>query len=250
MIYGLYLSASGALMESARHSVVANNVANVNTTGFKDDLAIVRARDAEATEEGLFSYATPMDALGGGAILSQTYTRRVQGAIQVTGNPFDMAIDGEGFFPVTDGAQVFYTRAGSFTRDTSGRLAMPDGTYFLADTDGRPILVPLEGEISITGDGTISVDGAVTGKVELVRFDEPGDLDKLGGNLWADRGGAASTANVGRIKHGALEISSVSPAAEMSKMILASRGYEMNMQLIRMQDQTLADLVALARLPM
>ncbi len=236
-------------MESARHSVIANNLANVNTTGFRKDLAVVEARNAEAVEDGLFAYATPMDAMGGGALVSETYTNTMQGPIHVTNNPFDFAIEGKGFFPVTDGAGVSYTRAGTFVRDKEGRLAMPDGIHFLASASGNPVTVPLEGELSVAGDGTIAADGSAVGKIDVVAFANERALRKIGANLYASTGETPAV-YAGRIEQGALEMSSVSPAEELSKMILASRGYEMNMQFIRMQDQTLADLVTLARMPM
>ncbi len=251
MIYGLYLSAAGALMESARHSVISNNLANVNTTGFREDLAVVRARDAEALEDrSAAPYATPMDLVGGGAILSETYTKAAQGAIHSTGNPFDFAIEGEGFFAVTNGDGVSYTRAGEFVRDTSGRLATADGKHFLADESGKPITIPLEGEVSVGRDGTISVNGAPAAKIDLFRFDNPRALVKTGANLYRSVGGEGTTQGAGRVVQGSLEASTVSPAAELARMIMASRGYELNMQLIRMQDQTLVDLVALGRLSM
>ena len=251
MIYGLYLSAAGALTESARHSVIANNIANVNTVGFRDDLAVVRARDAEARESAsAAAYATPMDALGGGVLMSETYTSPAAGPIHVTDNPCDFAISGEGYFAVTDGQEVFYTRAGSFTRDTAGRLVTPDGRHFLADASGKPVMLPLEGTITVARDGTIAVNGAAQGKIELFKFENPRALAKAGDSLYRAVGGTPSSEGAGQITQGALEMSSVSPAAELARMIVASRGYEMNMQLIRMQDQTLTDLIMLGRLSM
>jgi flagellar basal body rod protein FlgG len=248
VINGLYLSAAGALMESARHSVISNNIANINTVGFRDDLVVVRARDAQALEDASAgAYATPMDALGGGLLLSETYTRPVQGPINITDNPLDFAIDGEGYFAVTDGEQVFYTRAGEFNRDATGRLATPDGRYFLADDSGRPLLMPLEGKLAVANDGTVTVNGATAGKIDVFRFADERSLAKMGANLYRASGVTPSTAGTGQIKQGALEMSTVSPAAELANMILAQRGYELNMQLIRMQDQSLGDLIALGR---
>jgi flagellar basal body rod protein FlgG len=235
-------------MESARHSVIANNLANVNTVGFRDDIAVVMAREAEAREDkNASAYATAMDMLGGGALVSETYTNHVQGPIQVTNKPLDLAIGSEGYFAVTDGQEVMYTRAGAFTKDTEGRLAMPDGKHFLSDASGRAMSLPLTGEIAIASDGTVNVDGATAAKIDLFTFSDEKSVAKIGANLYS-AGGAKAIPEAGiRITQGALEMSTVNSASELTKMIMASRGYEMNMQMIRMQDQTLGDLISLGR---
>lgn len=235
-------------MESARHAVIANNLANVNTVGFRDDIAVVMAREAEARENrNAGAYATPMDALGGGALVSETYTNHIQGPIQVTDKPLDLAIGSEGYFAVTDGQQVMYTRAGSFTRDLEGRLVMPDGEHFLSDGSGKPLTVPLTGEIAISADGTVNVDGSTAAKIDLYTFADEKALAKAGSNLYAAGGTKAVPEAAMRLIPGALEMSTVNTAGELTKMIMASRGYEMNMQMIRMQDQTIADLISLGR---
>lgn len=248
MIYGLYLSAAGALMESARLSVIANNLANVNTNGFRDDLAVIRARDAEAREDGPSAYATAMDALGGGALVSETATNHMQGPIHVTDRMFDLAIQGDGFFKVTDGQKTSYTRDGAFSRDSEGRLVMQDGRHMLSEASGRPVQLPREGEVTIARDGTVTADGVAVAKIEMFRFADARQARKVGSNLYESAGAAPALTAEGQIEQGALEASSVTPAAEMVRMILAGRGYEMNMQMIRMQDQTLGDLITLGRL--
>lgn len=248
MIYGLYLSAAGAMVESAKHEVIANNLANVNTTGFRQDLAVISARQAEARENPFPAYATPQDNLGGGVLVSETVTRHEQGPLQVTNNPFDLAISGEGFFAVSGGDGAFYTRAGSFTRDTSGRLAMPDGKHFLADRAGRPVLLPTEAaDITVSRDGSITADGAPAGKIDTFAFADTANLSKAGANLFANRGAEPTLAWGGQIVQGATEGSGISPTSELSRMIVAMRSYEANMQMIKMQDQSLSDLISIGR---
>ena len=232
-------------MESARHDVIANNIANVNTPGFKEDLAVIRARSAEAVEDSLPAYATPMDGMGGGALVSETYTRHGQGPIHVTGNPLDLAIKGKGFFKVTGDDGTFYTRAGAFRRDAEGRLAMPDGRHFLASSSGAPIVVPPDGEVSVADDGTVNIDASPVARVDIAQVSSTRALSKVAGNLYINNGAAVSYG--GALKSGALEESAVSPALELANMIAASRGYEANMQLLRMQDQTLSDLLSIGR---
>lgn len=247
MLYGLYVSAAGAVIEDARHDVATNNIANINTPGFRRELALIRAREAEAIEGAVPSFATPLDAAGGGVLISETHTRHAQAPINVTDNPFDLAIDGEGFFEVTDGTNSYFTRAGAFRRDTTGRLAMPDGVHFLADPSGKPLAVPLEGDIAISHDGQMSVDSSPVGRIELKSFSNPNTLVKVGGNRFENRSGSVALAGGGRIKQGALEVSGASPSVELVDSITAMRGYEANMQMIKMQDQTLGDLISLGR---
>jgi len=246
VIYGLYLNAAGALAERSRHEVIANNMANVSTPGFKADLAVFRERAAESAEAPFPAYATPLDAIGGGLFVHETHTRHVQGPIEATGCEFDLAISGPGYFPVTDGSRTLYTRAGAFTHDEEGRLVTPDGRHFLADVSGNALIIPAGGEVAVAGDGTVSVDGEPMAKISIFEFDDESLLLKAGTNLY-DASGAPRRPGTGRIRQGALEASAVSAVEEMSNMIMAMRGYEANMQMIRMQDQTLADLMVLGR---
>jgi flagellar basal-body rod protein FlgG len=247
VIYGLYLSAAGALAEESRHAVISNNIANVSTPGFKADLAVFRERDPESVEGGFAGYATPMDALGGGLFVGDTLTRHAQGSVEVTEGEFDLAVTGKGYFPVTDGERTSYTRAGAFTRDKEGRLVMPDGEHFLADASGKAVQLPLDAKVSIAPDGTVSVGGEAVGTIELVGFENESNLVKVGDNLY-DASYAETRAASGTIRQGALEMATVSPAEEMANMILAMRGYQANMQMIKMQDQSLADLISVGRL--
>ncbi|MHC4712573.1 MAG: flagellar hook-basal body protein [Planctomycetota bacterium] len=246
LIYGMYLSAAGALAEDARQSAISNNLANVNTPGFKADLAVFRERAAEAVEDGLWSYATLMDPLGGGVFTPSVHTRHTQGPLRITDDEFDFAIDGKGYFAVTDGVGTYYTRAGAFMRDAKGQLITPDGKYRLAESSGRPVTLPVSGKIVVAGDGAISIGGETVGKLSIFEFEDEGSLAKAGSNLYEARG-ATPVAGTGRIEQGALEMSGVSAARELTTMILAHRGYDANMQMIKMQDQTLADLVSIGR---
>ncbi len=246
MIYGLYLNAAGALAESSRHDVISNNMANVSTPGFRASLAVFQERGAESVESPLPAFATPLDAIGGAMSISGTYTKHVQGPINVTGSKFDLAIVGDGYFPVTDGRQVLYTRAGAFTHDSQGRLVMPDGRHYLSDGAGRPIVIPSGVEVSIAADGTVSVAGEAAERINIVGFEREDLLARQGANLY-DASGARARDATGQIRQGALEASGVSPVEEMAAMLMAARGYEANMQMITMQDQTLASLMTVGR---
>lgn len=246
MSYGLYLNAAGALAESKRHTVIANNMANVSTPGFKPDMVIFRERAPEAVEAPFSAYATSMDAVGGGILIAGTHTRHTQGPIQVTDGTFDLAISGKGYFPVSDGARTFYTRAGAFMQDGEGRLVMPNGRYHLTDPSGKALVIPVGGDVHITDDGTVSIDGDAVARVSIVEFDDESLLAKEGANLYRAPG-ALARPGTGRIRQGAIETSAVSAIEEMVNMIMAMRAYEANMQMIKIQDQTLADLMAVGR---
>jgi flagellar hook-basal body protein len=117
MIDGIYISAAGALMQQTRHDITANNVANVNTVGFKKQIALLESRPPEAIIQGL---RTGEWSAGGGLFVDQTVTDFTDGALEHTGNDLDLAINGKGFFAVSDGKNTLYTRAGNFTIDDEG----------------------------------------------------------------------------------------------------------------------------------
>jgi len=246
MIYGIYLNAAGALGESERHAVISNNMANVSTPGFKADLAVFRERAPEAMEGPFPSYATPMDALSGALQVSGTHTRHIQGPIQVTDGEFDLAISGKGYFPVSDGTRTLYTRAGGFMHDSEGRLVMPDGRHYLADVSGKALVIPAGGEVQIADDGTVSIGGDAVARVSIFEFDDESLLTKEGANLY-DGSAARALPGTGRIRQGAIETSAVSAVEEMANMLMAMRAYEANMQMIKMQDETLASLMTVGR---
>ena len=246
MSYGLYLNAAGALAESKRHTIIANNMANVSTPGFKSDMAIFSERAPEAAEAPFPAFATSMDALGGGILVSGTHTRHIQGPIQITDGEFDLAISGKGYFPVSDGTRTLYTRAGAFMHDGDGRLVMPGGRHYLTDISGKALVIPAGADVHITDDGTVSIDGDAVARVSIVEFDDQSLLTKEGANLY-NAPAALARPGTGRIRQGAIETSAVSAVEEMANMIMAMRSYEANMQMIKMQDQTLADLMTIGR---
>src|ERR1041385_2808449 len=117
MLYGMYLSAAGAMVEDARQGVIANNLANASTAGFKADTAVFRKRLAEASERpGSGASSPPLGDLSGGVFLDQVAFSRAPGSISATSNPFDMALRGDGFFAVSDGARSEERRVGKECR--------------------------------------------------------------------------------------------------------------------------------------
>ncbi len=161
MPYGLYISADGAQAQLQRMEVIANNLANVDTTGFKRELGIVQARYSEAAQQGL---STPgsgtIDDLGGGVQLAETKTDFSPGAIQHTGNPADLAIHGDGFFVVRKGDQEMLTRAGNFRIASGGELVTQQGYPVLSDSRTPIAIRPDGGRWAINSSGELRQDGA------------------------------------------------------------------------------------------
>jgi flagellar basal-body rod protein FlgG len=239
--------------------VLANNLANVNTVGFKrsrtnfEDLIYqvrrepgIRNAEDEPIPHGIL--------VGLGSAVSGTQVDHREGGIDTTGNPLDMLLEGEGFFQVTTifEGQPFtaYTRAGNFTRNANGTLV-------LGNTDGSTLEPPVQvdpdipiSSIAIGRDGRVSVreNSTITevGQVELARFVNPEGLLSIGKNLHiaTDASGQALTGNpqtdgMGSIRQGALELSNVDPVRELIELITTQRAFELNSQSIQTADESL-----------
>lgn len=203
---------------------VANNIANMSTTGFR--------REGVVFSE----YVSRMD---GDPSLSMAYAsgRNIdlsQAAITQTGGTFDFAIQGEGFFLIeTPGGQRL-TRAGSFTPSAEGELVNPDG-YRLLDAGGAPIFVPPDaGMVGVSADGTISAGGQPLAQVGLWQASDPHSLEHQGGTLFAAN--AVEPVEGGQILQGYVEDSNVNPVSEISRMIEVQRAYELGQTFLDRED--------------
>ena len=248
----LHVARTGLDAQNERMRVIANNLANVNTTGFKRDRAQfdtlayqqITAPGAQATDQN--KYATGLN-LGSGVQIMGTSRIDTQGSMQVTGNSLDLAIQGSGFFQVLrpDGS-TGYTRDGSFSRTADGTLVT---------TDGMPLQPPIQvpdGAMSITigPDGTVSatLQGQTTpssvGKIQTVRFMNPSGLQADGGNLLSETAasgapqvGDPGTDGRGTVSQGSLEASNVDITEELVDMIETQRAYEVNSKVIKATDE-------------
>jgi flagellar basal-body rod protein FlgG len=254
MIRSLWTAASGMQAQTASIDVIANNLANVNTTGFKrsradfQDLLYETMRSAGASAAGDSQVPTGIQ-VGHGTRLVATQKVFVQGDFQNTQNELDMAIEGEGFFQITQAnGDIAYSRAGNFKIDSEGRLVTPDGLMMEPE-----ITIPTDAlAVSIATDGTVSVmqpgqsDPSEIGTVELARFVNPAGLDSIGRNLYLKTAasGEATTGTPGEdgfgtLAQGYLEMSNVSVVDEMVNMITAQRAYEINSKAIQAADEML-----------
>jgi len=242
--------------------VIANNLANVNTAGFKKSRAdfqdlmyqtMVRAGTTSATGEEIPTGVQ----VGLGTKPAAVYKIFTQGNYQESGNELDMAIEGDGFFQVllSDGT-TGYTRAGAFKLDSTGNLVTSDG-YPMQPAINIPSDTT---QITITADGTVSViqagqeTSSQVGNVELASFPNPSGLDAIGRNLFreTDASGVSTTGTpgadgLGTISQGFLEMSNVSVVEEMVNMIVGQRAYEANSKSIQTCDEMLKTAGTLKR---
>jgi flagellar basal-body rod protein FlgF/flagellar basal-body rod protein FlgG len=244
MPYGLYLSAEGAHAQSKRLEVVANNMANVDTPGFKRDLAVFQARLAEATQRGLDHPGSgTINDLGGGIEVRQSKTDFSPGTLRRTGFDKDMAIDGDGFFVVQKDAKNYLTRAGNFMVNAANQLVTQSGHRVQSDS-GAPVLIdPEAGPWQLTPDGAVVQAGTAT-NLAIVRPRSPGDLAKVGENMFQPLAPTQPVEPTERhVLSGYLEGSTVRPTLEMMELIEASRGFEANTNMIHHQDQIMGTLI-------
>jgi flagellar basal-body rod protein FlgF len=202
-----------------RMDVAANNLANVATSGFKADALVLE----EADETNAHAEETPTEIrfVRDIGIIHQMD----QGPIAMTGNPLDVALEGDGFIMVEGPNGPQFTRDGAFTLTGEGRLVTSDGRAVLS-SGGAPIVLDPQGDTpSIGRDGAIRVAGVEAGRIGVVSFAAPGALAKVGDNLW-DAQGQAPGEFEGVVLQGALEGSNVRPVVELTRLIEISRAYQ------------------------
>lgn len=218
--------------------VVAQNVANLNTTGYKGEQ--VRFREFIETTDPTAKVGRKIDF-----VIDQGLVRNMaEGGLEKTGNTFDVAIAGDGFFAIQTDNGPRYTRNGNFTLDVNGQLVTSEGRAVLGD-NGRPITVPRgAGEVTIAGDGTISGAQGRIGKLRVVNFDNPQALDRRGDSLFeAYESNPPRDIARPKVIQGTLERSNVQPVLEMTRMIQIQRSYESAKTLVDTVNQVSSDAV-------
>lgn len=226
----LYVGLSRQMVLQHEIDVIANNVANVDTSGFKVEALMVQA-DPEKMKQSPGSPLNnsvnfPLDA---GVVRDFT-----QGELKPAGGPLNLAVQGEGFFKVQTAAGERYTRDGGFTLDAQGRIVTAGGDPLQGD-GGDITLDPLKGPPSISADGTVSQNGQVIGKVALVTFPSLSALTKQGSGQFSNDTNVSPTPADGKVRQGMLEQSNVQPITQITRLIQVSRAYE---NVSQMMDQT------------
>lgn len=245
MYYGMYVSAAGAHALSKQVETLSNNLANVDTSGFKRNLSILEARDSEAIERGLVSPGgRGLDDIGGGVRLLETPTDFSLGVIRQTHKDTDFALDNPlDFFMVQRGEEQFLTRAGAFHFSADGRLQTESGDNVLG-ADGAPIQINPLVDWKVHNGGMIEQAGTLI-PLGLRRAANGSDVMQVGDNFFTPRNGTLEPVpdNERSIRSGFLERSSVQPTREMVDLIAASRAYEANVRLIQQGDSLVGALV-------
>lgn len=223
----IYIALSRQTALRRQMSVVANNVANMNTTGFKRELMVYQA----------YSEKTPFTTKMDFVIDQGTATDLQQGGLMVTNNTFDLAINGPGYFQVDDGDGARYTRNGTFTLDGSNRLVTQQG-FPVLDFQGNPIVIPGGGtDLTISQEGLIRLGDDPVGQVAVYEFDDPRTLKKTHYSLFVADQQVPKRAEGSQVMQGMTEGSNVSGIAEMTQLIEVSRAYEAVKGLIDREDK-------------
>jgi flagellar basal-body rod protein FlgF len=217
----IYVGLSRQMLLQHELDIAANNLANVDTAGFKLE-SMISGSDP----------TTPAGAKVGSTVVPLTFvtadgvTRDFsQGPLTQTGAPLDVAIDGKGFFKISTAAGTRYTRDGRFTFDPSGKLTTQAGDPVQGD-GGDITLDPKKGPVAISADGRISQSGVSVGKLSVVTFDSLAALSKDGGNLYRnDSNLTENTATAMTLKQGSLEGSNVQPIAQITRLIEINQAY-------------------------
>jgi len=250
----MHIARTGLDAQDTRMRVISNNLANVNTTGFKRDRAnfetasyqVVTAAGAQSTSET--KYATGLN-LGTGVKVQGTARIDTQGSMQQTGNSLDLMLDGDGMFQVQmPGGTLGYTRAGNFSRSAEGLLVTSEGYQVMPG-----ITVPANAtQITIGNDGTVSAtvpgqtEATQLGQIQVASFPNPSGLQSAGDNYLTETA-ASGTANLGvpgedgraKVRQGMLEASNVNVVEELVDMIETQRAYEVNSKMISATDDML-----------
>jgi flagellar basal-body rod protein FlgF len=212
---------------------VANNIANLSTTGYRRE-GVVFAEMVQA-----------LAAEGGSVAMTEArgrYTDELQGALVETGGTLDLAVEGDGYFTVMTAEGERLTRAGAFTRNADGTVVNMDG-HPLLDEGGGEIVIPFEAKhVGVSADGTISVNGQPAAKLGLVHVTDQTRLFREAGVLFRADTEVEFVEN-GRIVQGFLEQSNVSPVAELARMVEVQRAYESGQKLLDQEDERIRRVI-------
>lgn len=223
---GLYAACAGLLARTQALDLAANNLANVNTSGYKAEQPSFRSLLANGNDDSNQLYSDAVSqAVNDFGVLGDSRTDLMQGAVEHTGSDLDFALQGDGWFVVQSGSGRLYTRNGSFHVDRGGRLVTADGSAVLGDQG--PIVIP-PGTISVSNDGTISVDGALAGQLHVVQFTAGTALAPMGGSYFSTGGNERKSQ--AKIVQGALEGSNVNGVSAAVGVISLQRHAELLQQ--------------------
>ena len=237
MIKGLYTTASGMYPQWLEQEIVANNLANLNTTGFKKDSTYFK----KVLDASLI-LNTVQGEENGLSDVQKVVTNFEQGTLEPTNNPLNLAIDGNGFFVIQTPEGEKFTRNGNFRLDPENRLINGDGNFVLGESG---VITFTEGEININKDGEIYQNGVLIDKIRVVDFPQPYRLEKRGNSYFvpADPDSQTIEPDSYIIRQGYLENSNVNPIQEMIRMITITKNFQVGQKLIQIQDRTMQKII-------
>ena len=240
MLYGLYVSAAGAMASSYRQDVIANNIANADTVAFKRDIALLKSRATEAQHTGRTMHtADLLEGIGGGTFALPTFTDFSAGPLEKTGNDYDLALTRSGFLKVQNGQEVGYTRDGRLMANEQGTLVTVSGDFPVLDDSGATITIDRQADFVVDETGVISQNGEAITKLALIDFLDTTQLKKVGGNLYTANENAVTRESNTVIKQGFIEGSGIDAITQITKMMKAQGVFRNNVKMLQMQAQTL-----------
>jgi flagellar basal-body rod protein FlgF len=226
---GLYAACSGLMTRTQALDIVANNLANLNTAGYKRETEFYEALTAAMHGGGkLGALNSAVNQFG---VLSGQSFVMSPGNLNQTGNPLDLALQGDGFFVVKGPQGPLYTRNGKFMVDNKGHLLTSEGYPVMGV--GGPITLP-PGKVSVGSDGTISVGDAIAGKIQVVHFPPKTQLQAEGGSNFTAPAGAAVISPAPHVREGFLESSNVNPVDEEVNLVTMQRHADFLTKAIKM----------------
>ncbi|MDF2594593.1 MAG: flagellar basal-body rod protein FlgF [Clostridia bacterium] len=250
MVRGLYTAATGMNVQAKKMDIISNDLANVNTTGYKKDTAVVGSfpQILASRLNDVQNHVPNNGVIGGmslGARIEEIYTNFTQGSVIKTDGMVDLAIQGEGFFAVQTPTDMLYTRDGNFSINQAGEMVTKEGYYVLSQ-EGQPITFGEEflsngGQVVVKEGGEVYRGAEFVDTIALVRFEDNGTLQKADNNLY--RSEEQALPFQGSVLQGFLESSNVNPVTAMVDMITVSRAYEANQKVIQTQDSLLGKAV-------
>ncbi|MBM4053990.1 MAG: flagellar basal-body rod protein FlgF [Planctomycetes bacterium] len=240
MISGLYSGATNMMGQGEYQAVIARNLANANTVGYKKNIAVFESFVAGSKTQKEES------AEGTGSTLGKVATDFAQGEMQYTGNDLDLAIKGDGFFEVQTKAGIAYTRSGQFMLSRDRTVVTPEGWPLMSN--GGPIQIPLNTKtFTFQTDGSISIDGKSVGKINVTNFENPDALKSIGGSAYVTSDNVKPSNEPGsfEIGQGYLERSNVNVIDEMVNMIANMRNFQSGNQSTDSINESLKKLIGL-----
>ncbi len=248
MNYGMQIAASGVLTSMYRQDVQANNLANVDTVGFKTDLSAGRRRPAVREEDGVFNLPSNalLERLGAGPLLAHNRMSTGQGSLDPTGRPLDIGLEGQGFFVVaveggSEGDKLRLTRDGRMTLDASGRLVQATSGMPVLDVADRPITLTGSGPVEIDSSGRVRQEGEIVATLQVTDVPDPSGLTKEGSSLLRASAAALASRITGAasVNQGMVERSNVDPIGAVMGVSNASNAVSSNARMISMFDELL-----------